>query len=171
MKSWAVRKDRVRFLYSPQKITRSISIGGIRVLETWGCRFSRYSVIAFATKWKYSKDGQCVGLKIRRCRFKSYCFHNRFIAQLDRAPDYESEGLRCSRQGGIINRQYKREVEESGRPRWFWKPEFAGSNPASPTKNKNGEISVMANTAVCESVNTGFESRISPKGNTLTLES
>lgn len=26
-----------------------------------------------------------------------------------------------------------REVEESGRPRLFWKQEFAGSNPAFPT--------------------------------------
>ncbi len=86
----------------------------------------------------------------------------------DRAPDYESEGLRFSRQGGIINRQTYREVFQLAEC-VFWVHVVVGSSPAFPTKN--GEISVKANTAVCESVNTGFESRISPKGNTLTLES
>ncbi len=43
----------------------------------------------------------------------------------------------------------------------FWIHEVAGSSPVFPTIN--GEISVKANTAVCESANTEFESRILPK--------
>lgn len=42
----------------------------------------------------------------------------------------------------------------------FWIHEVAGSSPVFPTIN--GEISVKANTAVCESANTEFESRILP---------
>ena len=50
----------------------------------------------------------------------------------------------------------------------FWIHEVVGSSPAFPTIT-NGEISVKANTAECESVNTEFESRILPKGNALTM--
>ena len=32
--------------------------------------------------WKYSKDGQCDGLKNRRCRFESYCFHRKYNGEI-----------------------------------------------------------------------------------------
>ncbi len=48
----------------------------------------------FPTKWISSKRGVCVALKKQRQWFDSTLIHIRFIAQLDRAPDYELEGLR-----------------------------------------------------------------------------
>jgi hypothetical protein len=96
-------------LITPTKInTGSISIGRILALEARGCRIEidqreirihklkiKKSVQScLPDKWISSKHGLCVALKKQRRWFNSILIHKRFIAQLDRVPDYESEGLR-----------------------------------------------------------------------------
>ena len=49
----------------------------------------------------------------------------------------KNENRKCQKKNNfkkIQIKKLKREVEESGRPRRFWKPEFASSNLAFPTE-------------------------------------
>lgn len=77
-------------LATPTNNTGSISIGRLRALGACGCRFES----CLPDKWISSKRGICVALKKQRRWFDSTLIHKRFIAQLDRAFDYESKGLR-----------------------------------------------------------------------------